>query len=607
MTSTFTSTSTSTYVAFFGPSKHNDANAFPFSNFFPCEVRVHGLQFKSSEAAYQALKCETEEGRAEFVDLTPEQAWACFHGPTKTHVAPPDWDSRCEHAMRAVLEAKFSGNVELRDKLLGTGRAYLVENSPLGHDDFWADNGDGSGANVMGRLLMQLRETLGGGGAGVVPCPDVLPSFYGTKCVELECVSPCHFTNEGFVYNKCDAHMDRELTLGAVTVKVPLSNLPDGTGRFMYFNLNNLPALVEEAAKMIFGALQDQQRDLKLPRLPVVVTAETSMLATAHVLRTKYGVVVEMLSKSLRPGLNDLFAVDYCAATSKDKKTLYMTRAFPATIRADDALMLVDNVCTTGETLRAMYELTLQAGIVGLVKGCLVLFTEGDDVTELVVTDDIRLPLRKFAHLPIFAVDVRVDSHLYVLQAQCDLPTDHGKVALMVFQHRSLSHDQVLVLQSLRDVAPGEPVPVRLHDACFTSELFHSEKCDCRQQLEAARGYVARHGGLVIYLHQEGRGIGVANKVRAYAKQITEGLDTVDGNRVLGFPDDVRTYKCVQDVLRTLKISRVALITNNLRKVEALRKLGVDVTHRIPSVMEPESKTMEDYVRTKASRMGHVL
>jgi hypothetical protein len=112
------------------------------------------------------------------VDLTPEQAWACFHGPTKTHVAPPDWDSRRrEHAMRAVLEAKFSGNVELRDKLLGTGRAYLVENSPLGHDDFWADNGDGSGANVMGRLLMQLRETLGGGGAGVVPCPDVLPSF----------------------------------------------------------------------------------------------------------------------------------------------------------------------------------------------------------------------------------------------------------------------------------------------------------------------------------------------------------------------------------------------------------------------------------------------
>jgi GTP cyclohydrolase II len=241
------------------------------------------------------------------------------------------------------------------------------------------------------------------------------------------------------------------------------------------------------------------------------------------------------------------------------------------------------------------------------VRGCLVLFTECEDVTELKVADDVRLPLQKFRHLPIFDLDIRADSRLYSLQAQCALPTDQGTMSLLVFQHRSLSHDQVLVLQSLTIVDPGEPVLIRLHDACFTSELFYSEKCDCRQQLEAAQKYVAAHGGLVIYLQQEGRGIGVVNKVKAYACQIRDGLDTVDGNRVLGLPDDLRTYRCVQDILTALGITRVALITNNMRKVEALRKQGIDVAQRIPSVVEAESGTMAAYVRTKAQRMGHVF
>jgi GTP cyclohydrolase II len=125
-------------------------------------------------------------------------------------------------------------------------------------------------------------------------------------------------------------------------------------------------------------------------------------------------------------------------------------------------------------------------------------------------------------------------------------------------------------------------VALRVHDSCFTSEVLGSLKCDCAQQLELALEYIHAHPpGIVIYLWQEGRGIGLANKIAAYALQ-EQGLDTVDANRALGFPDDAREYTAVRNILSELGVKSVRLITNNPRKISKLADLGIEVTGRIP-------------------------
>jgi GTP cyclohydrolase II len=149
---------------------------------------------------------------------------------------------------------------------------------------------------------------------------------------------------------------------------------------------------------------------------------------------------------------------------------------------------------------------------------------------------------------------------------------------------------------------------VRVHDSCFTSELFGSVKCDCKQQLDAALVAVqaAPRGGAVIYLLQEGRGIGLANKIAAYALQ-ESGHDTVDANRALGLPDDAREYGAVRDILSDLGVAKVALLTNNPRKVRELDGLGVTVVRRVGHVLAAPSELAANYMRVKAARMGHAI
>jgi hypothetical protein len=148
--------------------------------------------------------------------------------------------------MRKVLQAKFS-DPELKEKLLATHDAYIVENCPFGHDTFWADNGDGSGQNKLGIMLMELRASFGE--IRVVPMSDELKTFYATRC--NLCEHPCHFTNSHLVYNRCDKHLKEELRLGNVSTYIEPSTVSDGSGRFLYFNLNEMPEFVEEAARLI--------------------------------------------------------------------------------------------------------------------------------------------------------------------------------------------------------------------------------------------------------------------------------------------------------------------------------------------------------------------
>jgi GTP cyclohydrolase II len=153
----------------------------------------------------------------------------------------------------------------------------------------------------------------------------------------------------------------------------------------------------------------------------------------------------------------------------------------------------------------------------------------------------------------------------------------------------------------------GAAIPLRVHDACFTSEVLGSLKCDCADQLALSLDYIAGPGapGLVIYLQQEGRGIGLANKIAAYALQ-EGGLDTVDANRALGLPDDAREYSSVAAILADLGIASVRLMTNNPRKVELLRGLGVAVVGRIPCLVQAQEHSL-GYLLAKARRMSHLL
>jgi len=147
-------------------------------------------------------------------------------------------------------------------------------------------------------------------------------------------------------------------------------------------------------------------------------------------------------------------------------------------------------------------------------------------------------------------------------------------------------------------------VPVRIHDQCFTSEVFRSQRCDCKEQLNMALTYIRENGGAVIYLQQEGRGIGLANKIAAYALQDV-GLDTVDANTHLGFPEDCRQYGVVPSILKDMGIDSIRLITNNPMKVERLTSLGVDCEGTIPIIVPKANPYNRKYLETKKNRMRH--
>lgn len=152
---------------------------------------------------------------------------------------------------------------------------------------------------------------------------------------------------------------------------------------------------------------------------------------------------------------------------------------------------------------------------------------------------------------------------------------------------------------------PSGPVAVRIHSECMTGDVFGSRRCDCGEQLEASLQIAAEKGGVVIYLRQEGRGIGLINKLKAYNLQ-DQGLNTAEANTHLGFDVDARQYDCAIHILQDLGIRQVELITNNPVKVEALKRSSIEVTGRIPIVIPPQPDSKQ-YLQTKQDLMGHLL
>ncbi|GAB4376939.1 MAG: hypothetical protein Kow0042_23880 [Calditrichia bacterium] len=190
------------------------------------------------------------------------------------------------------------------------------------------------------------------------------------------------------------------------------------------------------------------------------------------------------------------------------------------------------------------------------------------------------------------------------LYSQTTLPTRYGTFLVSVFSSE-VDDKEHLAIQS-GEIGDGENLPVRLHSECLTSEVLGSLKCDCSEQLETALEYIGRKGrGLVLYLRQEGRGIGLGNKIRAYALQ-EQGYDTVEANHILGFPDDLRQYDVAVAILQSLGVRSVSLLTNNPRKINALEENGIRIIKRIPIQIQPNSIN-RFYLMTKAQKSGHFL
>jgi GTP cyclohydrolase II len=190
------------------------------------------------------------------------------------------------------------------------------------------------------------------------------------------------------------------------------------------------------------------------------------------------------------------------------------------------------------------------------------------------------------------------------LLAQAALPTRYGEFDVAVFEVGGMPGE---ALALMRGPLHGRVTPlVRLHSECLTGDVLGSLRCDCGQQLSAALALIAMApSGVLLYLHQEGRGIGLANKIRAYALQ-DSGLDTVDANLALGLPVDRREYASAAAILRKLGLRQVRLLTNNPSKSAALDKHGIQVVERVPLAVPPNAVNRE-YLRTKADRMGHLL
>jgi GTP cyclohydrolase II len=188
--------------------------------------------------------------------------------------------------------------------------------------------------------------------------------------------------------------------------------------------------------------------------------------------------------------------------------------------------------------------------------------------------------------------------------AMAELPTRFGDFHIVAFENNKDGKEHVAITRG--DVIGASDVPVRLHSECLTGDVMGSLRCDCRDQLESALKKIGRMDrGMILYLRQEGRGIGLINNIRAYSLQ-DQGLDTVEANLALGFRDDERDYAVAAHMLMSLKIESVQLMTNNPKKISQLTQYGIKVNGRIPHIMEPNEYN-RFYLETKAAKSGHLI
>lgn len=188
--------------------------------------------------------------------------------------------------------------------------------------------------------------------------------------------------------------------------------------------------------------------------------------------------------------------------------------------------------------------------------------------------------------------------------AEANLPTEFGD--FRIAGYRSLTSNEEFVALFKGEFDPQTPVPVRIHSQCLTGDVFHSLKCDCGIQLRWALETIEKEGkGLIVYQLQEGRGIGIINKIRAYSLQ-DKGADTIEANLMLGFEADLRRYDQCVEIIKDLGISKVRVMSNNPQKIQAMREGGLEIVERLTMKYKPPKHAL-NYLRVKKMQMGHLL
>ncbi len=225
-----------------------------------------------------------------------------------------------------------------------------------------------------------------------------------------------------------------------------------------------------------------------------------------------------------------------------------------------------------------------------------------------------RLPeLRRFAekhHIKLVTIEDliqyrRKTEKLIIRLETVEFPTRYGEFTLSLYEDKLLKEHHLAVVKG--EVSGKQRVLVRVHSSCTTGDIFHSLRCDCGEQLEQSLSMIEEAGcGVILYMHQEGRGIGLANKLHAYRLQEKGGLDTVEANLALGFPADLRDYGIGAQILNDLGLSTIRLLTNNPRKIIGIEGYGLRVVERIPIEVKPNSRSRK-YLATKKKKLGHIL
>lgn len=190
------------------------------------------------------------------------------------------------------------------------------------------------------------------------------------------------------------------------------------------------------------------------------------------------------------------------------------------------------------------------------------------------------------------------------IQAEANVPTDHGNFRMIAFSEESddwMPHMAIIA----ENTDLSKPVNVRFHSECITGEVFHSQKCECGQQLDAAMKYMHENGGIIIYLRQEGRNIGIINKLKAYSLQ-EKGFDTVAANLELGLPADDRNFGVAIDILNILNVQTINLLTNNPEKVKFVEESNIILNSRVP-LQIPANDSSRGYLKIKKDYFGHFL
>lgn len=252
----------------------------------------------------------------------------------------------------------------------------------------------------------------------------------------------------------------------------------------------------------------------------------------------------------------------------------------------------------------ASIDLAKLAGFKGAAAICEIINDDG----TMARRDDL-MKFAKEHNLKILTIEdlieYRKQEHLSVTrEVEAKLPTKYGDFKVIGFSEKNSSKCHLALIKG--DITTDEPVLIRVHSECLTGDALGSRKCDCGEQYAAAMEMIAKEErGILLYMRQEGRGIGLLNKLKAYSLQDT-GLDTVDANLALGFREDMRDYKISADMLKILGINNIRLITNNPAKIEGLEKNDINVIERVPIEMEA-NKNDELYLKTKKERMNHLL